>query len=79
MPSGRPKKYHTEEERKEAMRSCYARYRENHRESIRERNKVWEETNKEERNARRRQRYRDLHPLPEDTQTSPDPETTETV
>jgi hypothetical protein len=64
MPAGRPRIYNTEEERQEGLKVCYARYREKHREEIRERNRTWEADRKEQRNAAKRARYRELHPLP---------------
>ena len=60
MPAGRPKIHHTEEARKEALLISYARYRQKHQAEIRERNKKWEDTNKEQRKTKRRQRYREI-------------------
>ena len=79
MPAGRPRIYNTEEERHEGLKVCYARYREKHREEIRERNRTWESERREQRNAAKRAKYRELHPKPEELPTiseeTPQPQT----
>ena len=71
MPAGRPRIYNTEKERQEGRKVCYARYREKHRDKIRDRNRAWEAERKEQRNAAKRARYRELHPKPEDVSELP--------
>ena len=60
MPAGRPKLYHTEEERIAAIKAYGKRYREAHKELVAERKSKWHRENAELCLARGRARYHSL-------------------
>ena len=63
MPAGRPKLYHTEEERIAAIKAYGKRYREAHKELVAERKSKWHRENAELCRARNRARYQRLREL----------------